>query len=506
MANMIDVDQFYDEVKDCVYKGEKYHVRNNGAIMRLTPEGKKARKLDGKWTFGESIDKGYACFCGERVHRIVATAFLGEAPSKQHVVDHIDANRQNNRPENLRWLTKLENILQNPITKAKIEFRCGSVESFLENPSQLNGYENEDPNFAWMRAVSPEEAKNTLDNWNRFLSHPRPRSEYNGDVISEWLFEQNKGLDNTEVYTVKEPAFLIRKYENVKEITVQEIEKQRALPKKQKAESIVVPKKEAIAALQKVCEDKGWEYQKYFKTDKWQCDVLVTNSDGKRFAFLTAGSETQAIRMAAGIEVCGLDYYVFILKSTTRNNAGRFSRYQTLNIEADGLYVKVMDEKMSLAVFIDAIVTERLTVEDTLVATGMRVGLVPNQCYKCGGQYHVYLVNNLVDANGEIVHGQDEPDLDEFSPTVVKPVLKYVKVHPELGIKLGEIKERMSHTVGEEYMSFGCPHCDAIMGQWYLHELKIEYAYDEPTDCVVVPLPEPITLKQKHWVKKELQH
>ncbi|WP_294143305.1 HNH endonuclease signature motif containing protein [uncultured Sanguibacteroides sp.] len=33
-----------------------------------------------------------------------------------YVVDHIDTNRQNNRIENLRWLTKLENVLLNPIS------------------------------------------------------------------------------------------------------------------------------------------------------------------------------------------------------------------------------------------------------------------------------------------------------------------------------------------------------------------------------------------------------
>ena len=38
----------------------------------------------------------------ERVHRIVATVFHGDSPTSEHVVDHIDTNKRNNRPENLR--------------------------------------------------------------------------------------------------------------------------------------------------------------------------------------------------------------------------------------------------------------------------------------------------------------------------------------------------------------------------------------------------------------------
>ena len=138
---MLSIDD-YNEVKECTYKEETYSARDNGAVLRHQREGMRKRKLDDVWSFGTpNIATGYMDFCGERVHRIVATAFLGPAPSEQHVVDHIDTNRQNNRPENLRWLTKLENILNNEITRKKVELICGSIEAFLENPALLYGYE-----------------------------------------------------------------------------------------------------------------------------------------------------------------------------------------------------------------------------------------------------------------------------------------------------------------------------------------------------------------------------
>jgi len=163
----INVDNFNDEV-NCVFKGEAYSVRDNGALLRHQRNGKRVRALDNNWTFGkENSSNPYLHIAGIRVHRIVATAFHGEPPDPKYVVDHIDSNCRNNRPENLRWLTRLENSLSNPATRKKIEYLCGSVEAFLDNPSMLNDLHLE-PNIAWMRTVNPEEASNCkvrMDVW-----------------------------------------------------------------------------------------------------------------------------------------------------------------------------------------------------------------------------------------------------------------------------------------------------------------------------------------------------
>ena len=186
---MVSVDE-YNETKDCIYKDEHYSVRDNGAVMRHPREGKRLRKDDNVWTFGKPNEKtGYMEIAGQRVHRIVAFAFLGDPPTEQHVVDHIDTNRRNNRPENLRWLTRLENALNNPITRARIENLCGSIEVFLADSSVLRGHEKIDPTFNWMRTVSPEEARVSLErltNWAK--EHPKPQ----GGSLGEWVFQEQK--------------------------------------------------------------------------------------------------------------------------------------------------------------------------------------------------------------------------------------------------------------------------------------------------------------------------
>lgn len=178
----------YNREVECTYKGERYSVRDNGVVLRHPREDKRKRKYDNEWTFGKQNSNGYMRIGSEVVHRIVATAFHGEPPNPQYIVDHIDTNRRNNRPENLRWLSRLENTLNNPITRKKIEFLCGSVKAFLKDPSILKNHENEDPNFEWMRNVSSEEARNSLKRMSDWAKNNDDNSSSKKGALGEWIY------------------------------------------------------------------------------------------------------------------------------------------------------------------------------------------------------------------------------------------------------------------------------------------------------------------------------
>lgn len=194
---------FNQEVK-CIYKDEHYSVRDNGAVLRYPLDGKRQRPTDNNWTFGKlNIKTGYLEIASVRIHRIVATAFHGEAPTKEHVVDHIDTNRQNNRPDNLRWVTRLENILLNPITARRIEIICGSVEAFLADPSKFRD-KFPDPNYDWMCAVSIEEAQASKE---RLLAWAKSDKPLQGGSLGEWIYNRSISSPLTE-YVEEELEFI----------------------------------------------------------------------------------------------------------------------------------------------------------------------------------------------------------------------------------------------------------------------------------------------------------
>jgi len=175
----------FDQEVPCTYRGEDYCVRDNGAILRRSRAGKRRRPLDETWTFGSpSASDGYMGISAHKVHRIVATAFHGDQPSKSHVVDHIDTNRRNNRPENLRWVTRLENILLNPISAKRIEYLYGSIEGFLADPSSpKNGTLTTD--FEWMRTVSLDEAEYSRKRMLAWAQSDRPSSVA---TLGDWIY------------------------------------------------------------------------------------------------------------------------------------------------------------------------------------------------------------------------------------------------------------------------------------------------------------------------------
>lgn len=111
----------------------KPQVEKDGYVfVRINPQGKFAIKdKEGK----AKTRKYY-------VHILVAEAFIGPIPFKGAQVDHIDRNRSNNRYDNLRYVTRLENA-QNRVLDIRYGERCNfsklKKEEVLEIRKNIEG-------------------------------------------------------------------------------------------------------------------------------------------------------------------------------------------------------------------------------------------------------------------------------------------------------------------------------------------------------------------------------
>lgn len=89
-----------------------YQVSNLGRVKSLNYRGSKKEKilsLNRERTGYERVQlykEGQHKV--ERIHRLVATAFIPN-PENKPCIDHINTDRSDNRVENLRWVTHKEN-------------------------------------------------------------------------------------------------------------------------------------------------------------------------------------------------------------------------------------------------------------------------------------------------------------------------------------------------------------------------------------------------------------
>lgn len=466
--NTHDLLNDFTEERECDYKGEKYSVRDNGAVMRHAREGKATRKYDEMWTFGKPNDKGYACIANVQVHRIVATAFHGAAPSPQHVVDHIDTNRQNNRPTNLRWLTKLENILLNDFTRKKIIYLCGSVESFLENPSQLKGNESLDPNFSWMRAVTQAEAANTLENFSKLL-----------------ISKQNaiRAIhQNTPKQKIDERIFLGSHNDNAISCNVHNEEGNLFLQ-----EDIKTPqtKNEPITKqgsylqniISNVSGENGWNVERDVKGQGWKAKYLITIGSVKMA--VNIGGQRHNVQNAlhnmkdAGIKGCWL--------YESNRNIDIEKQLPQFYVE-DGEVCLDSNVKLSIGRFLELYAKDKIEWKRDSKIKYINVYPFHPECYSCGHQISAYFIHSMITSSGDYVQDA-ESDIDIFSPDIKDIIIRYFEAHPELEYKFS-IKTRYSRTMNEEYLSFGCDKCDAIFGNHYYNEYKMDLIYDDNPESI----------------------
>lgn len=498
---MISVED-YTEERQCTYKEERYSVRDNGAVMRHCREGKRPRKDDGVWTFGRpNIKTGYMEMCGERVHRIVAFAFHGEPPAAGYVVDHIDTNRRNNRPENLRWLTKLENVLLNETTRRKIEYLCGSIEAFLKDPSILKNFVYEDRNFSWMRTVSKEEGENTLLWWEKLKDNPRPKTQSSG--LGEWMYS------NPNQNTIEHPQHQLFGNDITEEQDFEDPEVNRSNETKKQKVDKTAPKKIIISELIDISRKHGWNVEKNVKGNVYKADILISYGD-RKIAININRRKTKVDEEINEYKENGIEAYWFnsIAESPYDYNRDELYPYFGFTLNEDIISVQINEsEECSIEEFIEAAIDNKIVSDNYICIKDIKVAFENTKCYKCNNEYILYVIPKIKFGNHYCVnllqHTILRQSVSEFDPAVIEAVRKYILVHPEINFSTDIIKERYIKILDESFMSFGCPKCDCIYGPNYLDELKMELIYEDDSNLRDIHLEgDGVKLEYKHWTIK----
>ncbi|MDX6453836.1 MAG: hypothetical protein QOH16_3885 [Gaiellaceae bacterium] len=259
----------------------------------------------------------------------------------------------------------------------------------------------------------------------------------------------------------------------------------------------------AKTEIVRACADAGWDAQTEVAGNGWRADVLATRGSARvAFEVQWSPQDQQTCRLrqerysADGIRGC------WLYRGDTPNPAVR--ELPIFRLVPDKETVALVDfagQQHSVREFVTLLLGGKIRYSAT-VSANLRVSFVDYACWKCKLPAHIYYAQQLSRCGHSL--GWDPADqwqdADVFDPAVLRLVKQWLaREGSGAGIRLGAIKKRYSKTVEQRYLSFGCPHCDAIFGNFFIRNDLLDAVLDDYHVARIETEGQATGGRQRHW-------
>jgi hypothetical protein len=144
--------------------------------------------------------------------------------------------------------------------------------------------------------------------------------------------------------------------------------------------------------------------------------------------------------------------------------------------------VELAGREFGIREFVGRLLRGEVRFRPTLTAH-LRVSFVDMDCWRCKRPAHIYYAQQWTRCGHTVDFAfPSEPHelVDRYDPQVHALVQRWLSSEGRgAGLNLGAVKTRRSRTLETSYLSFGCPHCDALFGDFFVRGELLEAAVDD---------------------------
>lgn len=244
--------------------------------------------------------------------------------------------------------------------------------------------------------------------------------------------------------------------------------------------------KHYIEKIKEICINNKWDIKCNVKVDDIKIDVLITlesYSVGFNVCKIPIDVEKRykALRNKR-ISCCWLlldsnhGYARYDNTAKYLNTEFPCFKFNGINVIINSSLGNDYETSIDLNDFIPLITNGKIKLKKEIRVKYIDVLFIEEYCWKCKEKNHIFFIKHLIADDG-FIYPYNRVD---FNPTIISVVREHISKHPERNIKMGEIKDRISKTKKQTYLSFGCYKCDSLFGDHYINEavMQEQYYYD----------------------------